>query len=171
MSISELTAVGEEFKMSLQELFNRASDLVDDQEADCQAVQWWIEEYPTLGSAEAELIEMNEQTEELKPSSFSNYGDYLSELARLDYNTMMLEMVIDLLYSDWEPKGEKLSSFKIGTLFRSGSGRWICTDVGQRTIVAIRYTPRAKFKMAGPPYGSTETVWGDFDIGGVTILS
>jgi hypothetical protein len=32
----------------------------------------------------------------------------------------------------------KHSAFKIGMEFMTGAGRWRCTDVGTRTIVAIR---------------------------------
>jgi hypothetical protein len=39
---------------------------------------------------------------------------------------------------DFVPEGMKHSDFKIGLEFLSGSGRWRCTDVGKRTIAALK---------------------------------
>ena len=45
----------------------------------------------------------------------------------------------------------KHSKFKIGTEFLTGSGRWRCTDVGTRTIVAIKLDlDRYKKDVADP---------------------
>ncbi len=39
---------------------------------------------------------------------------------------------------DFVPKGMKHSDFKIGREFLTETGRWRCTDVGKRTIAAIK---------------------------------
>lgn len=74
--------------------------------------------------------------------------------------------------------------FKIGTIFRCGDGVWRCTDVGTRTIVAIRIdrvrvgsTDPAKDGMTlgyleasaqgwfkGPPYGVAELSFDEEDL-------
>lgn len=33
----------------------------------------------------------------------------------------------------------ELSEFKIGDPFWTGSGKWICTDIGTRTVIAAKY--------------------------------
>ena len=133
-------------------------------------LSWWLEEYPTLESAEAELLERHRRMKALNKEDFESSIDYLSECAKIDREIMMLEMTIDELYTDWVPEGANHEDFRIGTIFRAGGGRFLCTDIGTRTVVAIRYTPREPEKMDGPPYFLQETVWDEFDIEGVTIL-
>jgi hypothetical protein len=61
----------------------------------------------------------------------------------------------------------KHSDFRIGTEFLSGSGRWRCTDVGKRTIAAIRLNhDDDPAWYNGPPYGVIESVFDEFDIEG-----
>ena len=64
----------------------------------------------------------------------------------------------------------KHSDFRIGCEFLSGSGRWRCTDVGKRTIAAIRLDhdddPRW---YNGPPYAVVESVFDEFDIEGCEL--
>jgi hypothetical protein len=54
----------------------------------------------------------------------------------------------------------KHSQFRIGCEFMTGSGRWRCTDVGKRTIMAIKldldHDPRW---YNGPPYAVVESVF------------
>ena len=54
----------------------------------------------------------------------------------------------------------KHSQFRIGCEFMTGSGRWRCTDVGKRTIAAIKldldHDPRW---YNGPPYAVVESVF------------
>jgi hypothetical protein len=54
----------------------------------------------------------------------------------------------------------KHSEFKIGREFMTATGRWRCTDVGQRTIAAIRldldHDPRW---YNGPPYAVVEHIF------------
>jgi hypothetical protein len=54
----------------------------------------------------------------------------------------------------------KHSKFKIGTEFLTGSGRWRCTDVGTRTIAAIRLDlDHDTWWYSGPPYPVAEMVF------------
>jgi hypothetical protein len=78
----------------------------------------------------------------------------------------------------------KHSEFAIGTEFWCGPGQWRCTDIGQRTILAIRLDcnvlerieggvsePRALYRAEaealglfnGPPYAVLETVFDEDD--------
>jgi hypothetical protein len=61
----------------------------------------------------------------------------------------------------------KHSVFQIGCEFLTGSGRWRCTDIGTRTIVAIRLDhdddPRW---YNGPPYAVAESVFDEYDVEG-----
>ena len=61
----------------------------------------------------------------------------------------------------------KHSDFRIGLEFLTGSGRWRCTDVGKRTIVAIRLNHDDEPAWYnGPPYAVVESVFDKFDIEG-----
>lgn len=133
-------------------------------------LSWWIEKYPTLECAEAELIKRHEYLKSLNKKDFDSSIEYLAKCAKTDREIMMLETAIDKMYTDWVPEGAKHEEFKIGTIFRAGGGRFLCTDIGTRTIIAIRYTPLEPENMDGPPYFLQETVWDEFDIEGVTIL-
>jgi hypothetical protein len=70
---------------------------------------------------------------------------------------------------DFVPKGMKHSDFKIGREFLTETGRWRCTDVGRRTIVAIKLDhdddPRW---YNGPPYGVAERVFDEYDLEGIS---
>ena len=75
------------------------------------------------------------------------------------------------------------SDFRIGTEFFTGAGKWRCTDVGTRVIVAVSLEPRKEFRrksagggqltvssdpadLAGPPYGVEEVVFDEYDFDG-----
>jgi hypothetical protein len=61
----------------------------------------------------------------------------------------------------------KHSDFYIGCEFLSGAGRWRCTDVGKRTIAAIRLNHDDDPSWYnGPPYPVLECVFDEFDIEG-----
>jgi hypothetical protein len=61
----------------------------------------------------------------------------------------------------------KHSVFRIGCEFLSGSGRWRCTDVGKRTIAAIRLNHDDDSAWYnGPPYAIVESVFDEFGIEG-----
>ncbi len=77
----------------------------------------------------------------------------------------------------------KRSEFIIGQAFTTGHGLWRCTDVGTRTVVAIRIDSaevvsvlggretasiadprRDQSWLAGPPYALAETMFDDYDV-------
>ena len=56
----------------------------------------------------------------------------------------------------------KHSDFKIGIEFLTATGRWRCTDVGTRTIAAIRLDlDHDPAWYNGPPYAVVERVYVD----------
>lgn len=79
------------------------------------------------------------------------------------------------------------SDFQIGTEFFTATGKWRCTDVGNRVIVAISLEPRQLIRvnyseigerseqncasddahdLVGPPYSVAEHVFDEYDIEG-----
>jgi len=61
----------------------------------------------------------------------------------------------------------KHSDFRIGCEFVSGSGRWRCTDVGKRTIAAIRLDHDDDPSWYdGPPYAVAEHIFDEHGICG-----
>ena len=81
----------------------------------------------------------------------------------------------------------KHADFHIGMEFFTGSGRWRCTDIGTRVIVAISLEPRETVSVSrdehgqwheerylsddprdllGPPYGVVEHVFDEYGFGG-----
>jgi hypothetical protein len=56
------------------------------------------------------------------------------------------------------------SDFRIGCEFLTASGRWRCTDIGKRTIAAIRLNHDDDPSWYnGPPYAVAETVFDEYD--------
>ena len=59
----------------------------------------------------------------------------------------------------------KHADFKIGEEFWTGAGKWRVTDIGTRTIIAIRTTqnwePVAEGWLKGPPYTVAEHVFSE----------
>ena len=65
------------------------------------------------------------------------------------------------------PKGMKHSDFKIGTEFMTATGRWRCTDVGKRTIAAIKLDlDHDPLWYNGPPYAVAEDIFDEDALGG-----
>ncbi len=81
-------------------------------------------------------------------------------------------------------EGMQHSDFRIGLEFVTATGRWRCTDVGTRTIAAIRIDPlevirsengvqtthtltmaeaEAEGWFNGPPYAAAEQVFDEYD--------
>ena len=81
----------------------------------------------------------------------------------------------------------KHADFYIGLEFFTGAGRWRCTDVGTRVIVAISLEPRETVHvhydengvrheerlmsndprdLLGPPYSVAECVFDEYDLDG-----
>ncbi|MDK9726276.1 MAG: hypothetical protein OEL88_15525 [Sterolibacteriaceae bacterium MAG5] len=55
--------------------------------------------------------------------------------------------------------------FFIGREFWTEVGRWRCTDVGTRTICAIRIDNQPADWLNGPPYAVAEVVFDENDFG------
>lgn len=59
------------------------------------------------------------------------------------------------------------SQFSIGTEFTTATGRWRCTDIGTRTIIAIKLDrPDDPSWYNGPPYAVAESVFDEYDLEG-----
>lgn len=58
----------------------------------------------------------------------------------------------------------KLSEFKIGTEFYTKTGKWRCTDVGTRTITAIKLDKEDETWYIGPPFAVGEYSFDEYDI-------
>jgi hypothetical protein len=70
---------------------------------------------------------------------------------------------------DFVPKGMKHSHFKIGREFLTETGRWRCTDVGKRTIAAIKLDhDDDPAWYNGPPYAVVEYVFDEDALEGVS---
>ena len=83
----------------------------------------------------------------------------------------------------------KHEEFGIGGTFRCGDREWRCTDIGTRTIVAIRIDgvtvagskpqhrsldragAEAEGWFNGPPYAVAEEVFDEYDIEGCTPIA
>jgi hypothetical protein len=61
------------------------------------------------------------------------------------------------------------SDFSIGLEFYTATGRWRCTDVGTRIVVAIRLDTRDADWYNGPPYAVSESVFDEYDMEGCSI--
>ncbi len=61
------------------------------------------------------------------------------------------------------------SDFRIGTEFFTATGRWRCTDVGTRTVVAIKLDKRDPSWYYGPPYAVVEVVFDENDLEGTSL--
>jgi hypothetical protein len=62
----------------------------------------------------------------------------------------------------------KHADFKIGETFLTATGKWRCTDIGSRVIVAINLSGHTDDPswFNGPPYAVAELVFDENDIGG-----
>ncbi|KXV11382.1 hypothetical protein AD932_13115 [Gluconobacter oxydans] len=59
------------------------------------------------------------------------------------------------------------NEFKIDASFWFSFKEWRCTDIGQRTVVAIHIEPgRDPSWYSGPPYAVLESVFDEYDIEG-----
>ncbi len=83
----------------------------------------------------------------------------------------------------------KYSDFSIGSEFYTGAGKWRCTDVGSRTIIAIRIdqvtvihsdgkgnttsevVSNDESWFNGPPYAVAESVFDEYSIAGCHLES
>lgn len=58
------------------------------------------------------------------------------------------------------------AEFHIGLEFFTAAGRWRCTDLGSRVVVAIRLDQSDASWYNGPPYAVAELVLDEYDIEG-----
>jgi len=63
----------------------------------------------------------------------------------------------------------KMSDFQIGAHFFTGAGKWRCTDIGTRVIVAIKIDDQDIRNFAGPPYSVAECVFDEYDLDGCSL--
>jgi antitoxin ParD1/3/4 len=61
--------------------------------------------------------------------------------------------------------GMKHAAFQIGTEFLTASGRWRVTDVGTRTVIAMKLETDPR-NYNGPPYSIVEQVFDEYDLEG-----
>lgn len=67
----------------------------------------------------------------------------------------------------------KHNMFSIGVNFYTATGKWRCTDVGCRTIVAIKIDehPDDMSWLSGPPYIVAEKVFNEHDFDGCSFVN
>lgn len=65
-----------------------------------------------------------------------------------------------------EINGMKHADFRIGMEFFTATGRWRVTDIGARTIVAIKLDQTDPRNYNGPPYSIVESVFDEYDFEG-----
>ena len=63
----------------------------------------------------------------------------------------------------------KLQDFKISEEFYTNAGKWRCTDIGSRIIVAISLDQEDERNYNGPPYSVQEVVFDEYDFEGCFI--
>jgi len=63
----------------------------------------------------------------------------------------------------------KHSEFRIGQSFYTATGEWRCTDIGTRTIAAIKLDKQDVSWYSGPPYAIVETVFDEYDLDGCSL--
>ena len=61
------------------------------------------------------------------------------------------------------------NEFQIGLEFYTDSGKWRCTDIGTRVIVAIKLDQDDPRNYFGPPYSIAETVFDEYDMDGCSL--
>lgn len=59
----------------------------------------------------------------------------------------------------------KHDEFIIGMVFKTNGGTWRCTDIGTRTVIAIKISDyHDESWLNGPPYAVCETVFDENDL-------
>jgi antitoxin ParD1/3/4 len=62
--------------------------------------------------------------------------------------------------------GMKHADFRVGMEFLTATGRWRVTDVGTRTVIAIKLDQTDPRNYNGPPYSIIEQVFDEYDFEG-----
>ena len=63
------------------------------------------------------------------------------------------------------------AEFKIGMEFMTATGRWRVTDIGTRTVIAIKLDQEDPRNYNGPPYSILENVFDEYDLEGCEPLT
>jgi hypothetical protein len=63
----------------------------------------------------------------------------------------------------------KKENFEIGQDFYTTTGKWRCTDIGTRVVVAIYLNQEDPRNYNGPPYSIPETVFDEYDMEGCSL--
>ncbi|NOT61690.1 MAG: hypothetical protein HOP19_15860 [Acidobacteria bacterium] len=61
--------------------------------------------------------------------------------------------------------------FQIGQEFYTATGKWRCTDIGTRVIVAIRLDQTDESWYHGPPYAVAEAIFDEYDQAGCSLTA
>lgn len=62
------------------------------------------------------------------------------------------------------------TEFKIGIEFKTATGLWRCTDIGSRTVIAIKIDDHDDTSWyLGPPYAVAEYVFDEHDMDGCQL--
>lgn len=67
--------------------------------------------------------------------------------------------------------GLEHADFSIGLEFFTEAGHWRCTDVGSRTICAIKLDEHSPDWHTGPPYAVAEHVFDECDFGALYLVA
>ena len=59
--------------------------------------------------------------------------------------------------------------FQIGIEFYTGAGKWRCTDIGTRVIVAIKLDQTDESWYNGPPFAVAEMVFDEYALRGCSL--
>ena|GEM_PF-1471384 len=63
----------------------------------------------------------------------------------------------------------KKEDFQIGMEFYTAAGKWRCTDIGTRVIVAILLDQEDPRNYNGPPYSIPENVFDEYNLDGCSL--
>ena len=63
----------------------------------------------------------------------------------------------------------KKEAFQIGQEFYTSVGKWHCTDIGTRVVIAIQLNQQDPRNYNGPPYSIPEHVFDEYDIEGCSL--
>jgi antitoxin ParD1/3/4 len=71
-----------------------------------------------------------------------------------------------LVDAGFESAGMEHADFQIDMEFMTATGRWRVTDLGSRTVIAIKLDQTNPRNYNGPPYSIAESVFDENDFGG-----
>jgi hypothetical protein len=73
---------------------------------------------------------------------------------------------VDSIAAFTETSGMEHANFQIGMEFLTATGRWRVTDIGTRTVIAIKLDQTDPRNYNGPPYSIVERVFDEYAFGG-----